>query len=77
MKRSALLIALFLPLFCRAAATHWTDFTLDRGHVFLPVTIEGIESRVMLDSGAQINSINKAFIGMEAMNGVYGWNDGV
>ncbi|MDY6976358.1 MAG: aspartyl protease family protein [Pseudomonadota bacterium] len=63
MKRSALLIALFLPLFCRAAATHWTDFTLDRGHVFLPVTIEGIESRVMLDSGAQINSINKAFIG--------------
>ena len=46
-----------------SAVTQWTDFTLDNGHVFLPVTIEGIESRVMLDSGAQINSINRAFIG--------------
>lgn len=63
MRRSVYLIALLLPFLSHAAATHWTDFILDRGHVFLPVTIEGIESRVMLDSGAQVNSINKAFIG--------------
>lgn len=63
MKRFSLIIFLLLSS-CQVfgAATQWVDFTLDNGHVFLPVTIDGIESRVMLDSGAQINSINRAFV---------------
>ncbi|MCZ8528279.1 aspartyl protease family protein [Alteromonas sp. PRIM-21] len=63
MKRFSLFIFLLLSS-CQVfgAATQWVDFTLDNGHVFLPVTIDGIESRVMLDSGAQINSINRAFV---------------
>ena len=63
MKRFSLIIFLLLSS-CKVfgAATQWVDFTLDNGHVFLPVTIDGIESRVMLDSGAQINSINRAFV---------------
>jgi hypothetical protein len=63
MTRFILLSLLFSSFNAFSAVTAWTDFTLDNGHVFLPVTIEGIESRVMLDSGAQINSINRAFIG--------------
>lgn len=46
-----------------SAGTQWIDFTLDRGHVFLPITVEGVETQVMLDSGAQVHGINKAFIG--------------
>ena len=63
MKRFSLIIFLLLSS-CQVfgAATQWVDFTLDNGHVFLPVTIDGIDSRVMLDSGAQINSINRAFV---------------
>jgi predicted aspartyl protease len=63
MKRFSFFI-FFLLSSCQAfgAVTQWADFTLDNGHVFLPVKIDGIESRVMLDSGAQINSINRAFI---------------
>lgn len=63
MKRFLFFITFLLSAFnAFSAVTQWADFTLDNGHVFLPVTIEGIESRVMLDSGAQINSINRAFI---------------
>ena len=63
MKRFSFLIFLLLSSYqALGAVTQWADFTLDNGHVFLPVTIDGIESRVMLDSGAQINSINRAFI---------------
>ncbi|AXT37356.1 signal protein PDZ [Alteromonas sp. BL110] len=63
MKRLSLFTFLLLSS-CHVfgAVTQWVDFTLDNGHVFLPVTIDGIESRVMLDSGAQINSINRAFV---------------
>ncbi|MBU2978533.1 aspartyl protease family protein [Alteromonas sp. C1M14] len=51
-----------------SAVSAWTDFTLDNGHVFIPVTIEGIESRAILDSGSQIDSINKAFIGKHELS---------
>ena len=57
------LFFLLLPFNTFSAVTPWTDFTLDNGHIFLPVSIEGIESRAVLDSGAQINSINQAFLG--------------
>ena len=63
MVRYLLLSFLFLSFKSFSAVTVWTDFILDNGHIFLPVSIEGIESRAMLDSGAQINSINRAFVG--------------
>ena len=62
MKQFLLFSFLFASTNVFSAATSWTNFTLDNGHIFLPVSIEGIESRAMLDSGAQINSINSAFI---------------
>ena len=67
MKLATFVLSFFLTSvfysFANAAVSQWTDFTLDNGHVFFPVNIEGIPTRVMLDSGAQITSINKAFIG--------------
>ena len=65
MKLATFVLSFFLTSvfysFANAAVSQWTDFTLDNGHVFFPVNIEGIPTRVMLDSGAQINSINKAW----------------
>ncbi|GGF61972.1 pepsin/retropepsin-like aspartic protease family protein [Alteromonas lipolytica] len=63
MKYLFALVILLTPLRLFAAATQWADFTLINGHIYLPVTVEGVETKVMLDSGAQIHAINKAFIG--------------
>ncbi|MGQ8365371.1 aspartyl protease family protein [Glaciecola sp. 1036] len=63
MKYLLILLALLYPWQINAAATKWVDFTLHNGHIYIPVTIEGIESHAILDSGAQLHGINKAFVG--------------
>ena len=45
-----------------AGVTEWIDFNLEGGHVRIPATIAGIETYAILDTGAQLNAINKAFI---------------
>ena len=40
----------------------WIPFKLDGGHVKIPVKVADIETYAMLDSGSQINAINKAFV---------------
>ncbi len=40
----------------------WTPFKLDNGHIKIPVTVSGKQGYAILDSGAQINGINNAFI---------------
>lgn len=62
MKYAIAIILLLTPLQLFAAVSKWVDFTLHNGHVYLPVTIEGIDTHVLLDSGSQINALNKAFI---------------
>jgi predicted aspartyl protease len=57
---------LFLLTFSHASlsqVSQWTPIEKHRGHLYVPVIIEGIESRAMLDTGAQINAINSRFIG--------------
>lgn len=44
------------------AVTQWVDFELINGHINLPVSINGIAGRAILDSGAQVNAINTSFI---------------
>lgn len=68
MKQYLSLLLLLFSFKVFSAVSTWTDFTLDNGHIFIPVTIEGIESRAILDSGAQLNSINKAFIGKHELS---------
>ena len=54
-------LCLFSP-FSFSGVTEWMDFELDGGHVKIPVAVSGVEGYAILDSGAQINSINSAFI---------------
>jgi|TARA_B110000438_G_scaffold303549_1_gene365562 hypothetical protein len=55
-------IFLFLTLKCSAGVTDWIDFNLEGGHVKIPVSIKGIDTFAILDTGAQLNAVNKAFI---------------
>ncbi len=59
------LLAISLCLFCFnsvAGITGWIDFNLDNGHVKIPAKVAGIDTYAILDTGAQVNAINKAFI---------------
>ena len=51
------------PLVSFAGVTEWVDFKLENGHIKVPVKIEGIDTFAILDTGAQLNAINKAFVG--------------
>lgn len=68
LKNNRLAVKILLPLTlvlltlkCVAGVTDWIDFTLDGGHVKIPATIAGIDTYAILDTGSQINAINKAF----------------
>lgn len=45
-----------------AGVTPWIDFTIHNGHIKIPAKIEKIDTFAMLDTGAQVNAINSAFI---------------
>ncbi|TMP26778.1 signal protein PDZ [Pseudoalteromonas rubra] len=45
-----------------ASITPWISFELENGHIKVPVTVAGIESTAILDTGAQGNAINRNFI---------------
>lgn len=62
MKIYLLLSYLLLTLECNAGVTNWIDFELQRGHVKIPAMIAGINTYAILDTGSQLNAINKAFI---------------
>jgi len=53
---------LLLTFKCNAGATEWIDFDLEGGHVKIAANIAGIETYAILDTGSQLNAINKAFI---------------
>lgn len=53
---------ILLTFNCSAGVTNWIDFNLERGHVKIPATIAGIDTYAILDTGSQLNAINKAFI---------------
>lgn len=62
MKYAMAILLILAPLKLFAAASEWVDFTLHNGHIYLPMTIEGIETHALLDSGSQVHAINKAFV---------------
>ncbi len=51
-----------------ARVTPWIDFELKGGHISFPVTVSGHPTYAVLDSGAQLNAINKAFIGKHELD---------
>lgn len=48
-----------LPAF--AGVTPWMALKIENGHISIPVTISGIETNAILDTGSQINALNRAF----------------
>ncbi|WP_462156866.1 pepsin/retropepsin-like aspartic protease family protein [Pseudoalteromonas sp. GB56] len=84
--RFLLFITLILFNFhAHAAISNWVQFSQDRGHIKIPVIVEGIETQAILDTGAQVHGINSAFIlknkldlvaaGKTRVKGVYGIED--
>jgi len=53
---------ILLTFKCTAGVTNWIDFNLESGHIKIPATIAGIDTYAILDTGAQLNGINKSFI---------------
>jgi hypothetical protein len=45
-----------------AGATPWIDFTIENGHIKIPVEVGGKSAYAILDTGANINGINSNFI---------------
>ncbi|MBQ4880336.1 pepsin/retropepsin-like aspartic protease family protein [Pseudoalteromonas luteoviolacea] len=62
MKYTLLSLGLLFNAYAHAAVTPWLDFTYQNGLVTVPVTVSGIESYAVLDTGASDNSINQNFI---------------
>ncbi|QPG06451.1 hypothetical protein IT774_04505 [Salinimonas marina] len=52
----------------QATVTPWLEFKLQDGHISLPVTVSGHPTYAILDSGAQMNAINKKFIDKHELN---------
>lgn len=66
------LIFLLFTFNCTAGVTPWIDFNLEGGHIKIPVTIAGIDTYAILDTGAQLNAINTAFINKHNLTFVKG-----
>ena len=45
-----------------AVVTEWVDIEMDSGHIFIRCEIAGIPGRALIDTGAQLNMINVAFL---------------
>lgn len=45
-----------------AAVSEWVPFDRTGGHIIIPVTLNGVESRALLDSGATANGISERFL---------------
>lgn len=55
-------MALFSSAAQAGGVTPWLDFSLHNGHISIPIAVSGVPSHAILDSGAQINGINEAFL---------------
>lgn len=62
MKFTVCVIALTLSIDLSAAVSEWIPFDSDGGHISIPVTVNGVETRALLDSGAAGNGISERFL---------------
>lgn len=64
--------SLFFSSSVIAGVTPWIDFEANSGHIKIPVTINGIEGKAILDTGSQINVINSVFISKNQLDFSHG-----
>lgn len=62
MRRIITLLFLAYSLDSSAAVSNWIPFDSDGGHISIPVTLNGVETRAILDSGASGNGISEKFL---------------
>jgi len=62
MRPMVVLLAVLWSGFSWAGVSPWIPFESDRGHITIPVTLNGEESRAILDSGANGNAISERFL---------------
>lgn len=62
MKFKIAVIVLTLPIGVSAAVSNWIPFNNDDGHISIPVTVNGVETRALLDTGASGNGISERFL---------------
>lgn len=62
MRQIVLACLLFFSVNANAAVSAWIPFNSDGGHITIPVTVNGIETRAILDSGAAGHGISDRFL---------------
>ncbi len=55
-------VVMFSPAAATAAVSEWIPFENRAGHITIPITINGVETRAMLDSGANGSGISRRFM---------------
>lgn len=73
---------LLLSRCANAGATQWLDFTLDDGHIFIDITLDGKPAKAILDTASAMNGISSAYlaevnhtftkVGRERIQGAFG-----
>lgn len=62
MKFAITVVFLVLSMDASAAVSNWVPFNSEDGHISIPVTVNGVETRALLDSGAAGNGISERFL---------------
>ncbi|RZQ57132.1 signal protein PDZ [Pseudidiomarina tainanensis] len=61
-RKLLLIIGFFLSTSAVAGVSAWVPFEHESGHIRVKVLVEGVEGWAIMDSGANINGINQAFL---------------
>ncbi len=72
MKILIAVIVLTISIDASAAVSKWIPFSSDGGHISIPVTVNGVETRALLDSGAAGNGISEQFLASNEVDFKYG-----
>lgn len=62
MRVIAVTIGVLFGLPALAAVSLWIPFDSDAGHISIPVTMNGVQTRAILDSGASGNGVSERFL---------------
>jgi len=72
MKVVVAVVVFALSISANAAVSKWIPFSSERGHISIPVTVNGVETRAILDSGAAGNGISERFLASHEGDYKYG-----
>ncbi len=74
--------SLLLSCNANAGATQWLDFTLDDGHIYINITLNGKPAKAILDTASAMNGISSVYlaetnhgftkVGRERIQGAFG-----